>query len=309
VNASSNGRAIVTGAFGYTGKYIADRLLAAGVRVRTLTGHPNRAHDFGNRIEVAPLDFRDPAGLVRNLRGADCLFNTYWVRFNYGQSTFERAVANTRMLFAAAKDAGIRKVVHISITNPSLDSPLPYFRGKAQLEAALENSGLEWAILRPTVVFGPEGILINNIAWLLRRFPLFAIPGDGSYRVQPVFVEEVAELAVRACDESETGVRDAVGPEIFSFDELVRLIARRIGSSARLVHLPAGAAHSLTKMLGVFVHDRILTREEIDGLMAGLLVSRTPPTGQARFSDWLGVHAQSLGRSYASEIGRHYALV
>ncbi|HXW55031.1 MAG TPA: NAD(P)H-binding protein [Candidatus Cybelea sp.] len=307
MNASGNGRAIVTGAFGYTGKYIAGRLLAAGVRVRTLTGHPNRGHEFGNRIEVAPLDFSDPAGLVRSLRGADCLFNTYWVRFNYGQSTFEQAVANTRMLFAAAKDAGVRKLVHISVTNPSLDSPLPYFRGKAQLEAALESSGLEWAILRPTVIFGREGILINNIAWLLRRFRVFAIPGDGSYPVQPVFVEEVAELAVRAFDESETGVRDAVGPEIFSFDELVRLIARRIGSRARLVHLPAGAAHSLTKMLGLFVHDRILTREEIEGLMAGLLVSSKPPTGQTRFSDWLYAHAQSLGSSYASEIGRHYA--
>jgi uncharacterized protein YbjT (DUF2867 family) len=306
VNKSSNGRAVVTGAFGYTGKYIARRLLAAGKPVRTLTGHPNRANDFGNRIEVAPLDFADPAGLVRNLRGADCLFNTYWVRFNYRPSTFERAVANTRMLFAAAKDAGIRKVVHLSIANPSLDSPLPYFRGKAQLEAALENSGLEWAILRPTVVFGPEGILINNIAWLLRRFPVFAIPGDGGYRVQPVFVEEVAELAVRGLEDSEVGVRDAVGPEIFSFEELVRLIARHVGSSARLVHLPAGAALSLAKMLGLLVHDRILTREEIDGLMAGLLVSSAPPTGQTRFSDWLAAHAHSLGSSYASEIGRHY---
>jgi uncharacterized protein YbjT (DUF2867 family) len=308
VNRSSNGRAVVTGAFGYTGKYIARRLLAAGKRVRTLTGHPNRINDFGNRIEVAPLDFTDPAGLVRNLRGADCLFNTYWVRFNYGPTTFERAVENTRMLFAAAKDAGISKVVHLSITNPSLDSPLPYFRGKAQLEAALENSGLEWAILRPTVVFGPEGLLINNIAWLLRRVPVFAIPGDGSYGVQPVFVEEVADLAVRALVESETGVRDAVGPEIFSFNELVRLIARHVGSNARLVHLPAAAVLSLAKMLGLLVHDRILTREEIDGLMAGLLVSSAPPTGQTRFSDWLGAHAHSLGSSYASEIGRHYGL-
>jgi uncharacterized protein YbjT (DUF2867 family) len=309
MNAPTSGCAIVTGAFGQTGKYITRRLVAAGQRVRTLTGHPNRANEFGERIEIAPLDFSDPAGLVKNLRGADCLFNTYWVRFNYGPSTFERAVANTRMLFAAAKDAGIRKVVHISITNPSLDSPLAYFRAKAQLEHALRHSGLDCAILRPTVIFGPESILINNLAWFLRRFPVFGVPGDGNYGLQPVFVEDVAEIAVRAWEESGNGVRDAVGPEIFSFDELVRLIARQVGSGARLVHVPAGQALLLTKILGLFVHDRILTREELDGLMAGLLVSKGPPTGPTRFSDWLSAHAQSLGSLYASEIRRHYTRV
>lgn len=307
MSTSNNGRAVVTGAFGYTGKYITRRLLAAGKRVRTLTGHPNRPNEFGDRIEVARLDFSDPAALVETLRGADCLFNTYWVRFNYGRSTFDRAVANTRMLFAAAKDAGVRKVVHISITNPSLDSALPYFRGKAELEQALQQSGLHYAILRPTVIFGPEGILINNIVWLLRRFPVFAIPGNGEYRLQPVFVEDVAELAVRASQECADTVRDAVGPEIFSFNELVRVIARHIGKKARLIRVPPTAALAATNILGLFVRDRILTREEIDGLMAGLLVSGAPPTGQTRFSDWLSTHARRLGSSYASEVKRHYA--
>lgn len=307
MNTLNNGRVVVTGAFGYTGKYLTRRLLAAGKQVRTLTGHAHRPNEFGERIEVAPLDFSDPAALVQSLRGADCLFNTYWVRFNYGSSTFDRAIANTRMLFAAAKDAGVRKVVHLSITNPSLDSALPYFRGKAELEQALRQSGLHYAILRPTVVFGAEGILINNIAWLLRRFPVFAIPGDGEYRLQPVFVEDVAELAVRASQECADAVHEAVGPEIFSFSELVRLIARRVGRRARLIHLPPAAALAATGVLGLFVHDRILTREEIDGLMAGLLVSSRAPTGHTRFSDWLSANAKALGLSYASEIGRHYA--
>jgi NADH dehydrogenase len=297
----------VTGAFGYTGRYITRRLLASGKQVRTLTGHPHRANEFGERVEIAPLDFSDPAGLVKNLRGADCLFNTYWVRFNHGEQTFERAVANTRMLFAAARDAGVRKVVHLSITNPSINSPLPYFHGKAQLEEALQSSGLQHTILRPTVIFGREDILINNIAWLLRRLPAFGIPGDGRYRLQPVFVDDVAELAVRAAQETGSAVRDAVGPEIFLFDELVRLIAQQVGSRARLVHVPPGAALALTKMLGMFVRDRILTREEIDGLMAGLLVSSAPPTGHTRFSEWLSAHAGELGSSYSSELVRHYA--
>ncbi|HUJ31286.1 MAG TPA: NAD(P)H-binding protein [Candidatus Acidoferrum sp.] len=302
-----NGRVVVTGALGYTGKYITRRLLAMGKRVRTLTGHAERPNEFGSRIEIAPLDFNDPATLVANLRGADCLFNTYWVRFDHGRSTFERAVANTRMLFAAAKDAGVRKIVHISITNPSLDSRLPYFRGKAELERALQRSGLHYAILRPTVVFGREDILINNIAWLLRRLPLFAVPGDGEYRLQPVFVEDVSELAICAAWEEGDSIRDAVGPEIFSFNEIVGLIAQDVGSRARLLHVPPAAALALSRILGWLVRDRILTREEIEGLMAGLLVSSAPPTGRTRFSEWLGANAKALGASYASEIARHYA--
>lgn len=305
----ANGTAVVTGAFGYTGKYITRRLLAMGKHVRTLTAHPDRENEFGNRIEIAPLDFSDPATLVNSLRGAETLFNTYWVRFDYGRSTFERAVANTRMLFAAARDAGVRKVVHVSITNPSLNSKLPYFRGKAQLEQVLMQLGLRYAILRPTVIFGREDILINNIAWLLRRFPVFAALGDGSYRLQPVFVEDVAELAVRASLEPSDTVRDAVGPEIFTFDELVRLIARNVGSRSRLLHLPPSLALAASGFLGFFLRDRILTREEIDGLMAGLLVSSAPPTARTRFSEWLASHAHELGSSYSSEIERHYALV
>ena len=304
---SANDRVVVTGAFGFTGRYITRRLLAMGKRVRTLTGHPHRANEFGDRVEVAPLDFSDPAGLVESLRGAECLFNTYWVRFNYGRTTFDEAVANGRMLFAAARDAGVRKVVHVSITNPSLDSPLPYYRGKAQLESALRQSGLRYAILRPNVIFGDEGILINNIAWLVRHFPAFAIPGDGKYGLQPIFVEDMADLAIQAAGEAEDSIRDAVGPEVFEFDDLVRLIARSVGRRVRLVHVAPRVALGLSGLVGLFVRDRILTREEVEGLMAGLLVSSGPATAPTRLSDWLRANATEVGARYASEIGRHYA--
>jgi uncharacterized protein YbjT (DUF2867 family) len=307
MNCKSTNRVVVTGAFGYTGKYITRRLLAMGKRVRTLTAHPNRENEFGSQVEVAPLEFANPAALVNNLRGAQCLFNSYWVRFDRGRSTFERAVENSRMLFAAAKDAGVGKIVHISITNPSLDSPLAYFRGKAQVERALQQSGVRHAILRPTVIFGAEGILVNNIAWLARHLPVFAVPGDGSYRLQPVFVEDVAELAIRAASEADDTIRDAVGPEIFSFDELVRQIAHSVGGRTRLIYVPPRAALALSGLVGWFVRDRVLTREEVEGLMAGLLVSSAPPTGETRFSSWLSARTHELGSSYFSEIERHYA--
>jgi uncharacterized protein YbjT (DUF2867 family) len=308
MNCKTANRVVVTGAFGYTGKYITRRLLAMGKHVRTLTAHPNRENEFGGGVEVAPFDFADPAALVNSLRGAECLFNSYWVRFDHGDSTFERAVKNSRMLFAAAKDAGVGKIVHISITNPSLDSPLPYFRGKAEVESALQKSGLRYAILRPTVIFGTEGILINNIAWIARHLPVFAVPGNGRYRLQPVFVEDLAQLAVRAASEVHDSVRDAVGPEIFSFDDLVSLIAHSVGSRTRLIHVPPRAALALSELVGLFVRDRVLTREEVEGLMAGLLVSSAPAAGETRLSSWLSAHSRELGIAYFSEIERHYAL-
>jgi NADH dehydrogenase len=297
---------VVTGASGYTGKYITRRLLAAGKKVRTLTGHLGRPHEFGSRIDIAPLQFRDHRALAESLSGAECLFNTYWVRFNYGKATFGRAVANTKVLIRAAREAGVQKIVHVSITNPSLDSALPYFRGKAELEAALQSSGIRHAILRPTVIFGFEDILVNNIAWLLRRFPLFAIPGGGDYRLQPVFVEDLAELALRAAEEEADRILDAVGPEIFTFNEFVRLIASHMQSRARIVHLPPRPTLLLSSLVGAAVRDRVLTQDEIAGLMADLLVSQGPPTGQTRFSNWLKNHAHVLGTRYASELARHY---
>ena len=297
---------VVTGAFGYTGRYITARLLACGKRVRTLTGHPARPNPFGGAVEVAPLDFGNPGQLTRSLRGADTLYNTYWIRFPHGAATYEKAVENSRVLFRAAREAGVRRLVHISITQASQDSPFAYFRGKGLVEEALRESGLSHAILRPTVVFGPEGILINNIAWLLRRFPVFAVPGRGDYRLQPVFVEDVAELAVAAGTSQENLILDAVGPETFTFDELVRLVARAVGSRARLVHLPPGLALWLSRLVGLFVGDVVLTREEVDGLMANLLVSDAPPTGRTRLSNWLARNADQVGGRYASELDRHY---
>jgi len=298
---------VVTGAFGYTGKYITRRLLATGRRVLTLTNHPNRANEFGNGVSVAPLNFDEPAALVESLRGAATLYNTYWVRFNYRGATFDQAIANTQTLFRAAQEAGVRRVVHVSIANPAEDSPLPYYRGKALLEKALIASGLSHAILRPTVIFGDEDVLINNIAWLLRRFPIFGVPGEGDYKIQPMFVEDMAELAVGLGEGDGNVILDAVGPEVYTFDALVRLIAQILHSRARIVHLPPGLALFLSQIVGVLVGDVVLTREEVDGLMANLLVSRQPPTGRARLSEWLAQHAAGVGARYASEVKRHYA--
>ncbi len=297
---------VVTGAFGYRGRSITERLLSMGRTVRTLTGHPDRPNPFGDRVSVASYDFEDPGRLAAHLRDATTLYNTYWVRFPHGDVTFERAALNTETLIGAAVQAGVRRIVHVSITNPSEDSPLPYFRGKARLERSIRESGLSRAIIRPTVIFGREDILINNIAYLLRRLPVFGVPGSGTYRVRPVSVEDVAELCVQAGQRHKSEVIDAVGPETFTFEELVRLIARSIGSKARIVHMPPAMALGASRLLGYLVKDVVVTKDELAGLMGNLVVTDGPPTGQRRLSDWLTENAARVGAAYASEVSRHY---
>jgi NADH dehydrogenase len=296
----------VTGAFSYSGKYITHRLLERGEEVITLTGHPNRPDPFGGKVKAYPLDFDTESELIASLSGVHTLYNTYWVRFDRGHNTQPRAVENTGKLVQAAVAAGIHRIVHISITNPSPDSHLPYFWGKAANEQAVIESGLSYAILRPTVLFGAEDILINNIAWLLRRFPFFAVPGDGSYLLQPVFVDDLAELALCVGYAQDNIVWDAVGPDIFTFEQMVRLIGQTLGLSRSLFHVPPKLALTAAQFLSLFVGDVMLTPEEVDGLMAGLLVSREPPRCKTHLADWLESNRETFGKNYASELKRHY---
>jgi NADH dehydrogenase len=297
---------VVTGAFSYTGRAIAERLLAGGRAVRTLTRRVEELDPLAGRIESAPLQFADVPALVAGLRGADTLYNTYWIRFPRGDTTFERAVANTRALFAAAADAGVRRIVHVSVTNPAEDSPLPYFRGKARLERDLRASGLSHAIVRPTLVFGPKDILVNNIAWVLRRFPLFLVPGRGDYPVQPVSLEDTARIAVEAGAGKANVTLDAAGPDTMTFTELVAAVRAAVRGRARIVHAPPSVALRLSELVGRALGDVMLTREEIAGLMDGLLVSREPPRGRDSFTAWLESSGDALGAAYVSELERNF---
>jgi NADH dehydrogenase len=297
---------VITGAFSYTGKYITRRLLAKGKEVRTLTGHPNNPNPFGDQVQVFPFNFDKPAELVKSLRGATTLYNTYWIRFSHGTNTFEDAVRNTQALIRAAVEAGVQRVVHISITNPAETSRLPYFLGKAILERDIVNSGVSYAIVRPTVIFGDEDILINNIAWCLRHFPVFPIFGNGRYSLQPIYVEDMADLVVDAGQRQENMLFDAVGPDIFTFEQLVRLIAQKLGKRVIIPHVNPGIALNLAKLIEPFVGDVLITRDEIAGLMANLLISQQPPTGHTRLNEWLDRHSGTIGTQYASELVRHY---
>ena len=297
---------VVTGAFGYSGKYIARRLLDAGHRVMTLTNSARKENPFGDQVKAAPFQWDEPEKLIQSLRGASVLYNTYWVRFNHKTFTHEMAVENTIELFSAAKAAGVKRVVHVSITNPSEESHLEYFNGKARLEKALIESGLSYAILRPTVLFGKEDILINNIAWMLRRFPVFGVFGDGKYRLQPIYVDDLAKLAMAQGVNSENVIIDAIGPETFTYRELVTAIGAIIGKRRPVIGIAPALGYWVGRLVGWMMGDVTITRPEIEGLMADLLYVNSPPAGETRLTDWAKKHADTLGKHYASELGRRH---
>lgn len=294
----------VTGAFGFSGKYIARRLLEAGHRVVTLTNSPGRPDPFNGRVEARPLAFHDVPALTKSLRDVKVLYNTYWVRFNHPLFSYANAVRNTLALFDAARNAGVERIVHVSITGADGTSAREYFSGKGLLENALTASGLNYAIVRPAVLFGPEDILINNIAWALRRFPVFCLFGDGRYPLQPVYVDDFASLMVEQGDNRECVTVDAVGPEDFLYRDLVAMIARALGLKRRLIPLGPDLSFRAASLIGKLVGDVLITKDEIAALMDGALHAPGSPVQETRLSDWVRGHADAIGRMYHSELDR-----
>jgi len=297
-------RVAVTGAFGYSGRYITGRLLAAGHSVVTLTNSLKRNNPFGEKVRAFPFQFDQPDRLAESLRGAEALINTYWVRFDHRLFTHREAVANTKILFRAAQDAGVRRMVHVSITNPDIHSDLSYFRGKAELESALASLGVSYCILRPAVLFGKEDVLINNIAWSLRHLPIFGVFGAGEYKLQPIYVDDLAAAAVEKAAGGQNETVNAIGPETFTYRELVETVRRALGLKRLVVSLPPELGYWACRAAGLLVGDVIITREEIRGLMEGRLYVDAPPLGATKLTDWITRHRNTLGRHYTSEMAR-----
>jgi NADH dehydrogenase len=297
-------RIAVTGAFGYSGRYITERLLQAGHDVITLTNSLNRPNPFGTKVKAFPFHFDAPEKLREALRGVSTLINTYWVRFDHRLFTHQQAVANTKVLFSAAKEAGVRRIVHLSITHPDSTSALPYFRGKAELETSLSALGLSYCILRPTVLFGKEDVLINNIAWSLRHLPVVGMFGKGDYRLQPIYVDDLAQAVVQKASEEQDEIIEAIGPETFTYRELLATIAAALGVKRPIVSVPPTIGYWSCRLIGLWVGDIVITREEIQGLMEGRLHVDAPPLGATRLTDWIARHRDTLGRRYTSEMAR-----
>lgn len=300
-------RDAVTGAFGFTGRAISEQLLAAGRSVVTLSRRSAAAGDpLAGRIDVVPIDFGRPDRMTDALHGVDTLFNTYWIRFPRGGEGFERAIAESVVLMGAAREAGVRRLVHVSVVGADPKGPTPYVRAKGRLEESVRASGLEWSIVRPTLTYGRGDILVNNLAWALRRLPVYGLPGDGRYPIQPVYVDDVAGICVEAADGPAEAIADAAGPETLAYRDMVSIVRSAVGSRSLVVPMPAPLVLVAGRVLGLFVRDVVLTADEIRELTSGWLSSREPARGRIRFTEWVPANAASLGRSWASELARNY---
>lgn len=295
---------VLTGGLGYTGRAVAERLIGRGVHLRTLTNSPNRPNPFGDALDIKPLAFDDADALARSLDGADVFYNTYWVRFNHKLFSFKRAIDNTKALFDAAKRAGVKRIVHVSILHADQADDLAYYKGKHELEDALLGTGIPHAIIRPGVLFGRSDILVNNIAWVLRHLPFFGVFGDGSYRLRPLHVDDMADLLIEHGDDTGNTIVDAIGPEVFSYFELVSTLAEILQTRGPIFRISPTLGLAASRLVNPFVKDVIITKEEIKGLMRGLLDSDRPATGKTLLTEWAHKHRETLGRRYASEVGR-----
>jgi uncharacterized protein YbjT (DUF2867 family) len=302
------GRVAVTGAFGFTGRVLATQLLDAGNSVVTLTRRSGEGDPLAPRLDIRPFDTARPAELAEALAGVETLFNTYWLRFPRGDETFEGAVARSAVLLAVARDAGVRRVVHVSVVNAAADAETPYVRAKAALESVVRSSGMEWVIVRPTLTYGPNDILINNLAWALRRLPVYGLPGLGRYTVQPVHVDDVARICVDAAVADPGRTIDAAGPETLAYRDLVDIVRSAIRSRSIIVPMPHVAVLAAARILGLVVRDVVLTADEIRELTSSLLTSHEPPLGTIRLSDWVAANGDALGRRWSSELARNYGL-
>ena len=296
---------VVTGAFGYSGRLIAHHLLERGVQVRTLTNAVGRDDPFDGRVEVHPLDFDDHAALVESLRGAEVLYNTYWVRYNHRRRNFEHGIAveNSKRLFKAAAEAGVERIVHFSVAHPHKAPDWTYFCGKVAVEKYLNDSEYCFAILRPTVLFGGHrNVLINNIAWMLRKFPIFGVFGMGNYPIQPVHVKDVARVAVEQGESRENVTIDVTGPETFRYKEYIGVMAKSMSLRRIILPMPPFVGWLFGKFLGLLLQDLVITRAEIKGLRRGLMASDEDPLGQLKFSEWIAEHGKDFGKRYQNDL-------
>ena len=297
---------VITGATGYTGRCITKKLLNSKSNITTLVSNISRSNPFGNKIHIELFDFEHPNKLAQKFKGVDIFFNTYYVRFNYKKISFDKAVKNTRLLINAAKKAGVKKVVHISVVNPSKNSKFSYFRGKALIEDIIKKSGICYTILRPALLFGEGDILINNIAWMLRHYNVFFIPGNGNYKIQPIFVEDLADMAIKESKSKCNKVIDAIGPETFTYKQMVMMISKEIHSNSKIFNINSYMALLASNMVGHLVNDIILTKSELWAMKANLLFVNNKPTAKTKFSQWLKKNANKLGINYNSELKRNF---
>jgi NADH dehydrogenase len=270
-------KVLVTGGTGFVGTHLVNALLRRGHGVAVLARHPDRVHSrFNHPVERCRGDVLDPGTLPRALAGRDAVVHLVGIISEKREQTFDRvhreAVEN---VVGALQATGVRRLLHMSAMATSDDSPSEYGRTKAAGERAVRESGLDWTIFRPSIVFGPGDGFVSLLAPIVARNPLFIpVIGKGETRFQPVSVYDVARVYGDALEKPETAGKtfEVGGPEVLTLNEIYREIATVLGKRRKpLVHLPLWWGRLLARFFESlarrgWISDPPLTRDQLKSL-------------------------------------------
>jgi NADH dehydrogenase len=240
----------VLGGSGFVGRNVCEALAADGYRVRVATRDRERAKRqliLLPTVEVERIDVHDPQALARFVRGAEAVVNLVGVLHDgRGAASFREAhVELARKAVAACRDAGARRLLHMSALGASREGPSAYLRSKGEAEAVVRGSGLDWTIFRPSVIFGPGDGFLNLFARALAMFPVMPLPCPDA-RFQPIYVEDVAAAFVASLPRLEAAGRafDLCGPRAYTHRELVEYVGRLTGRRKPVIGLNDAASYA-----------------------------------------------------------------
>lgn len=259
----------VIGGSGFVGRHIVHLLTARGVRVRVPTRSRERAKDLIllPTVEVVEADVHDPAALAGLLTGMDAVINLVGILHEIRGGDFQRVHAELPgKVVDAARAAGVPRLLHMSALHAAPDGPSRYLRTKGEAERRVRESGLDWTMFRPSVIFGREDSFLNLFAGLLRALPVVALAKPNA-RFQPVFVEDVGRAFVQSLDLPETIGRsyDLCGPKVYTLRELVEYVGGLIGRQRPIIGLGDGLSH-LQAFAMELLPVKLMTRDNLDSM-------------------------------------------
>ena len=264
---------LVTGGTGFIGPHVVHALRARELPVRVLVRDPRhgaRAAAWG--AELVEGDVTAPGSLRTATAGVDTLVHLVSI-IKGSRADFDRImVEGTRSLVAAAKDAGVRRIVLASALglNERTKNAVPYYASKWEMERAVEESGIEYVIFRSSFVFGKDGGALPTFIRLARLAPVTPVVGDGTLRLQPIWVEDVAEYFARAVDLGAAANRtfELGGPDAPTWNEFWDRLKRVLGSRRPSIHVPVGALR-LQALLTEKLPGAPVTRDQLTMLLLG----------------------------------------
>jgi uncharacterized protein YbjT (DUF2867 family) len=250
---ATNGRTVtVFGGTGFLGRRIVRHLRSRGFSVRTASRHPDRAHRlFGPddpQLQSVGANIHDERSVAEALAGAYGVINAVSLYVEHGQETFHSVhVESAQRVAAQAHRAGVDRLIHISGIGADAASQSRYIRKRGEGELAVRAAFAEALLIRPAVMFGPDDTFLTTILKLLRQLPVYPMFGHGLARLQPAYVEDVAEAIGRTMQRAETPatIFEFGGPCVYSYEEFLRAAANQAGLTPRLIPIPFAVWHAL----------------------------------------------------------------